>query len=134
MNDRIKKKINVYFTRCSQPMFVGSFAFCFPFFEVDLLDFNTLIVTVFTLFHLAPSGSISWVTATPADVVKSRMQADTQLSRKYKGIVDCILHSYKTEGAQVNTRVRATANTNAVGGGGSLRKSSSFSKIHPLPN
>lgn len=88
--------------------------FFFPFFEVDLLDFDTLIVTVFTLFHLAPSGSISWVTATPADVVKSRMQADTQLSRKYKGIVDCILHSYKTEGAQVNTRVRANANTNAV--------------------
>lgn len=88
--------------------------FYFPFFEVDLLDFDTLIVTVFTLFHLAPSGSISWVTATPADVVKSRMQADTQLSRKYKGIVDCILHSYKTEGAQVNTRVRANEQTRVL--------------------
>ncbi|XP_026186965.1 solute carrier family 25 member 48 isoform X2 [Mastacembelus armatus] len=48
------------------------------------------------------AGSISWVTATPADVVKSRMQADIQLPRKYRGIVHCILHSYQTEGAQVN--------------------------------
>ncbi|XP_037531577.1 solute carrier family 25 member 48 isoform X2 [Nematolebias whitei] len=47
------------------------------------------------------AGSISWVTATPADVVKSRMQADAQLQRKYKGILHCVLHSYKTEGAQV---------------------------------
>uniref|UniRef100_A0A8C6S3R1 Solute carrier family 25 member 48 n=1 Tax=Neogobius melanostomus TaxID=47308 RepID=A0A8C6S3R1_9GOBI len=51
--------------------------------------------------HPAPSGSISWVTATPADVVKSRMQADAQLQRKYRGILHCILHSYRTEGAQV---------------------------------
>lgn len=48
------------------------------------------------------SGSISWVTATPADVVKSRMQADTQLQRKYRGILHCIIHSYKTEGVQVS--------------------------------
>ncbi|KAF1385100.1 hypothetical protein PFLUV_G00127080 [Perca fluviatilis] len=47
------------------------------------------------------AGSISWVTATPADVVKSRMQADAQLQRKYKGILHCIVDSYKTEGAQV---------------------------------
>uniref|UniRef100_A0A4W6CVT4 Solute carrier family 25 member 48 n=1 Tax=Lates calcarifer TaxID=8187 RepID=A0A4W6CVT4_LATCA len=47
------------------------------------------------------AGSISWVTATPADVVKSRMQADAQLQRKYKGILHCIIHSYKTEGIQV---------------------------------
>ncbi|KAF3694252.1 Solute carrier family 25 member 48 [Channa argus] len=47
------------------------------------------------------AGSLSWVTATPADVVKSRMQADTQLQRKYKGILHCIIHSYKTEGVQI---------------------------------
>ncbi|XP_077388081.1 solute carrier family 25 member 48 isoform X2 [Festucalex cinctus] len=47
------------------------------------------------------AGSISWVTATPADVVKSRLQADAHLHRKYKGVLHCILHSYKTEGAQV---------------------------------
>uniref|UniRef100_A0A3P8RX20 Solute carrier family 25 member 48 n=1 Tax=Amphiprion percula TaxID=161767 RepID=A0A3P8RX20_AMPPE len=43
------------------------------------------------------AGSISWVTATPADVVKSRMQADAQLQRKYKGVLHCIIDSYKTE-------------------------------------
>uniref|UniRef100_A0A3B4BH92 Solute carrier family 25 member 48 n=1 Tax=Periophthalmus magnuspinnatus TaxID=409849 RepID=A0A3B4BH92_9GOBI len=47
------------------------------------------------------AGSISWVTATPADVVKSRMQADAQLRRKYRGIVHCIVHSYRSEGVQV---------------------------------
>ncbi|XP_076877977.1 solute carrier family 25 member 48 [Brachyhypopomus gauderio] len=47
------------------------------------------------------AGSISWVTATPADVVKSRMQADAMHDRKYKGIVHCIIQSYKTEGLHV---------------------------------
>ncbi|RXM96233.1 Solute carrier family 25 member 48 [Acipenser ruthenus] len=46
------------------------------------------------------AGSISWVTATPADVVKSRLQADSVYQRKYKGIVHCILQSYKTDGLQ----------------------------------
>lgn len=59
------------------------------------------------------AGSISWVTATPADVVKSRMQADAQLQRKYKGILHCITHSYKTEGAQVFFR---GASVNAIRG------------------
>ncbi|XP_059202322.1 solute carrier family 25 member 48 [Centropristis striata] len=59
------------------------------------------------------AGSISWVTATPADVVKSRMQADAQLQRKYRGILHCILHSYKTEGAQVFFR---GASVNAIRG------------------
>lgn len=59
------------------------------------------------------AGSISWVTATPADVVKSRMQADAQLQRKYKGILHCISHSYKTEGAQVFFR---GASVNAIRG------------------
>ncbi|KAK9518494.1 hypothetical protein VZT92_023800 [Zoarces viviparus] len=59
------------------------------------------------------AGSISWVTATPADVVKSRLQADAQLQRKYKGILHCIVHSYKTEGAQVFFR---GASVNAVRG------------------
>ncbi|XP_068181526.1 solute carrier family 25 member 48 [Antennarius striatus] len=59
------------------------------------------------------AGSISWVTATPADVVKSRMQADAQLQRKYKGILHCIIQSYKTEGAQVFFR---GASVNAIRG------------------
>ncbi|XP_049898511.1 solute carrier family 25 member 48 [Epinephelus moara] len=59
------------------------------------------------------AGSISWVTATPADVVKSRMQADAQLQRKYRGILHCIIHSYRTEGAQIFFR---GASVNAIRG------------------
>lgn len=59
------------------------------------------------------AGSISWVTATPADVVKSRLQADAQLQRKYRGILHCIVESYRTEGAQVFFR---GASVNAVRG------------------
>ncbi|MBN3307941.1 S2548 protein, partial [Amia calva] len=52
--------------------------------------------------HAAPHPcSISWFTATPADVVKSRLQADALHQRKYKGIAHCILQSYKTEGLQI---------------------------------
>ncbi|KAM6924212.1 solute carrier family 25 member 48 [Xenentodon cancila] len=59
------------------------------------------------------AGSISWVTATPADVVKSRMQADAQLQRMYKGILHCIIDSYRREGAQVFFR---GASVNAIRG------------------
>ncbi|XP_031443298.1 solute carrier family 25 member 48 [Clupea harengus] len=59
------------------------------------------------------AGSISWVTATPADVVKSRLQADAMHQRKYRGILHCIRHSYKTEGIHVFFR---GATVNAVRG------------------
>ncbi|XP_057706583.1 solute carrier family 25 member 48 isoform X3 [Corythoichthys intestinalis] len=59
------------------------------------------------------AGAISWVTATPADVVKSRLQADAHLHRKYNGVLHCILHSYKTEGVQVFFR---GASVNAIRG------------------
>ncbi|KAG9331436.1 hypothetical protein JZ751_019153 [Albula glossodonta] len=59
------------------------------------------------------AGSISWVTATPADVVKSRLQADALQQRKYRGIVHCIIKSYQTEGLQVFFR---GATVNAVRG------------------
>ncbi|XP_018588770.1 solute carrier family 25 member 48 [Scleropages formosus] len=47
------------------------------------------------------AGSVSWVTATPADVVKSRLQADSAHHRKYRGVLHCITHSYRTEGVRV---------------------------------
>ncbi|XP_077092067.1 solute carrier family 25 member 48 [Siphateles boraxobius] len=59
------------------------------------------------------AGSISWVTATPTDVVKSRLQADAMTQRKYKGIMDCIMQSYKTEGIHVFFR---GATVNAIRG------------------
>nr|XP_046181169.1 solute carrier family 25 member 48 isoform X2 [Oncorhynchus gorbuscha] len=59
------------------------------------------------------AGSISWVTATPADVVKSRLQADALHARKYRGIVHCVVQSYKTEGIHVFFR---GASVNAIRG------------------
>lgn len=59
------------------------------------------------------AGSISWVTATPADVVKSRLQADAYHQRKYSGVLHCILESYRTEGLQVFFR---GATVNAIRG------------------
>ncbi|XP_026081141.1 solute carrier family 25 member 48-like isoform X3 [Carassius auratus] len=59
------------------------------------------------------AGSISWVTATPTDVVKSRLQADAVQHRKYKGILHCIVQSYKTEGIHVFFR---GATVNAIRG------------------
>ncbi|XP_069825745.1 solute carrier family 25 member 48 isoform X1 [Dendropsophus ebraccatus] len=47
------------------------------------------------------AGAISWGTATPMDVVKSRLQADSLYNRKYRGVRDCITQSYYNEGIQV---------------------------------
>ncbi|XP_065500301.1 solute carrier family 25 member 48 isoform X2 [Caloenas nicobarica] len=44
------------------------------------------------------AGAISWGTATPMDVVKSRLQADGVYLNRYKGTFDCILQSYQNEG------------------------------------
>ncbi|TKC40720.1 hypothetical protein EI555_014729, partial [Monodon monoceros] len=44
------------------------------------------------------AGAISWGTATPMDVVKSRLQADGVYINKYKGVLDCISQSYQKEG------------------------------------
>ncbi|XP_070271057.1 solute carrier family 25 member 48 isoform X4 [Myotis yumanensis] len=42
--------------------------------------------------------AISWGTATPMDVVKSRLQADGVYLNKYKGVLDCISQSYQKDG------------------------------------
>ncbi|KAI5178825.1 solute carrier family 25 member 48 isoform X3 [Manis pentadactyla] len=47
------------------------------------------------------AGAISWGTATPMDVVKSRLQADGVHLNKYKGVLDCIYQSYQNEGLKV---------------------------------
>ncbi|XP_042637308.1 solute carrier family 25 member 48 [Orycteropus afer afer] len=47
------------------------------------------------------AGAISWGTATPMDVVKSRLQADGVYFSKYKGVLDCISQSYQQEGLKV---------------------------------
>ncbi|KAE8614148.1 hypothetical protein XENTR_v10008014 [Xenopus tropicalis] len=47
------------------------------------------------------AGALSWGTATPMDVVKSRLQADGVHSTNYKGVTDCITQSYQKEGIRV---------------------------------
>lgn len=44
---------------------------------------------------------MAWVTVLPQDFVKSRMQADDPNNPKYNGMWDCIVKSYKAEGARV---------------------------------
>ncbi|XP_026363813.1 solute carrier family 25 member 48 isoform X1 [Ursus americanus] len=50
------------------------------------------------------AGAISWGTATPMDVVKSRLQADGVYLNKYKGVLDCISQSYQKEGLKVSPK------------------------------
>ncbi|XP_042527262.1 solute carrier family 25 member 48 isoform X4 [Dipodomys spectabilis] len=47
------------------------------------------------------AGAISWGTATPMDVVKSRLQADGVYVTKYRGVLDCVAQSYQQEGLKV---------------------------------
>lgn len=51
------------------------------------------------------AGILSWVATYPVDLIKSRLQADGMNGvRKYSGIIDCALKSYRTEGIKVFTR------------------------------
>ncbi|XP_023224537.1 mitochondrial basic amino acids transporter-like [Centruroides sculpturatus] len=51
------------------------------------------------------AGILSWMATYPVDLIKSRLQADGMNGeRKYKGIIDCSLKSYRDEGLKVFTR------------------------------
>ncbi|PNJ38361.1 SLC25A45 isoform 4 [Pongo abelii] len=47
------------------------------------------------------AGIVSWVAATPLDVIKSRMQMDGLRRRVYQGILDCMVSSIRQEGLGV---------------------------------
>lgn len=47
------------------------------------------------------AGIASWVTATPLDVIKSRMQMDGLGRRAYRGLLDCLVSSFRQEGPGV---------------------------------
>ena len=48
------------------------------------------------------AGSVSWAAILPFDVIKSRIQADED--RKYKGLWDCTVKSFREEGPRVFSR------------------------------
>ncbi|GAB0089108.1 mitochondrial basic amino acids transporter [Sergentomyia squamirostris] len=54
-----------------------------------------------TLMAGGLAGIFSWICTFPIDVVKSRIQADES---KYKGVVDCIVKSYRLEGISFLSR------------------------------
>lgn len=47
------------------------------------------------------AGTVSWVLATPMDVVKARLQMDGLKGVTYHGILDCVLTSARQEGPRV---------------------------------
>lgn len=64
------------------------------------------------------TGAISWGTATPMDVVKSRIQADGVYLNKYRGVLDCISQSYRQEGFKVSYMLTWVSSSLAEGSGG----------------
>lgn len=59
------------------------------------------------------AGVASWVCCYPLDVVKSRLQAQSQSPQRYNGIIDCFRKSVKEEGYSVLWRGLGTAITRA---------------------
>lgn len=55
------------------------------------------------------AGVASWVFSYPLDVIKTRLQAQTPSSLKYRGILDCLRKSIKEEGYIVLWRGLGTA-------------------------
>eukprot|EP01018_Ginkgo_biloba_P002236 Gb_14536 [translate_table: standard] len=55
------------------------------------------------------AGVASWVFCYPLDVVKSRLQAQGDVSPKYNGIIDCLQKSVREEGLPVLWRGLGTA-------------------------
>ncbi|XP_006901507.1 PREDICTED: solute carrier family 25 member 45 isoform X2 [Elephantulus edwardii] len=47
------------------------------------------------------AGINSWVTATPLDVIKCRMQMDGMKGQVYRGVLDCMVSSIQREGPRV---------------------------------
>ncbi|KAM6157719.1 solute carrier family 25 member 45 isoform 2-T2 [Rhynchocyon petersi] len=62
-------------------------------------DQNPSSATVLVAGGIA--GINSWITATPLDVIKCRMQMDGMKGRVYQGVLDCMVSSVRKEGPGV---------------------------------
>ncbi|KAK7863420.1 hypothetical protein R5R35_006499 [Gryllus longicercus] len=67
----------------------------------DSKDRNSEYSVISQLISGGLAGTITWVAVTPLDVLKSRIQADDIANRKYKGMLDCVIKSYKENGLHV---------------------------------
>nr|XP_035955932.1 solute carrier family 25 member 47 isoform X2 [Halichoerus grypus] len=47
------------------------------------------------------AGVLAWAVATPMDVIKSRLQADGQGQRRYRGLLHCVVTSVREDGPRV---------------------------------
>eukprot|EP01089_Gocevia_fonbrunei_P012695 TRINITY_DN3072_c0_g1_i1.p1 TRINITY_DN3072_c0_g1~~TRINITY_DN3072_c0_g1_i1.p1 ORF type:complete len:228 (-),score=37.95 TRINITY_DN3072_c0_g1_i1:34-717(-) len=84
---------------------IPQYAFYFATYEIvrNLLTPTGKTVDDLSVPRLMVSGGLAgvagWIMTYPVDVVKSRVQAQSELSVvKYKGIIDCALRSYRNEG------------------------------------
>jgi hypothetical protein len=72
-----------------------------------MLHFNCFVILCIAYCVLVHSclleggiaGALSWTSCYPVDVVKSRIQSDTE--GKYKNFFDCVKKSYHEEGIKV---------------------------------
>ena len=67
-----------------------------------LIDYDLLTILVYHCVCCA--GLLSWQAIIYADVVKSRLQADSFTRPRYSGTWDCVVQSYTRDGARVFCR------------------------------
>lgn len=70
---------------------------CFPLRQPWFLPADVLGV----LLAGGCAGVLAWAVATPMDVIKSRLQADGQGQRRYRGLLHCVVTSVREEGPRV---------------------------------
>ncbi|XP_035693693.1 solute carrier family 25 member 48-like [Branchiostoma floridae] len=83
---------------------VPGYAFYFIFYAMtcDLLrPSNGELGPVQFMLAGSVAGLATWASCSPMDVIKSRLQADGVHQKKYKGIIDCTVRSWREGGPKV---------------------------------
>lgn len=81
---------------------VPQYAITYPSYEFSKRTFNNLAGGPSTWTMMAAgacAGAAQWIPTYPMDVIKTRM-SNARLGQ-YSGVVDCVIQSYKNEGAMV---------------------------------